>query len=109
MERRKVAVVEEVSWNSTRILGMPGANMEEPRGLEHVSKSVGRCRSENVRDKGHDGEHGNVGPFLAVGPVHGVFSIVRSVPVDNIGVSLLLVLADPFRPERVEGAIIFFP
>jgi hypothetical protein len=30
MDRMKVAVVEELLWNSTMILGMPGANIDEP-------------------------------------------------------------------------------
>jgi hypothetical protein len=33
----KVAVVEDDWWNSTMILGIPGANMEEPRGVMMVS------------------------------------------------------------------------
>lgn len=37
MDKRNVAVVEDDSWNSARILGIPGANMEEPSGLGSVS------------------------------------------------------------------------
>ena len=37
MDRMKVAVVESELWNSAIILGMPGANMEDPRGVMTVS------------------------------------------------------------------------
>lgn len=57
--------------------------VEEDRGAGHAH---GR---RHVRDQGEQGDHDDVCPLLAAGPVLRVVGVVWTIPVDDVGVACL--------------------
>lgn len=71
--------------------------------FDQLRHTRGKHGGGQRREQGKDGKHGDVAPFLLVGPVHRVLGIIWRVPVYDIGVGWVggvALVGDGFHGRR---------
>lgn len=89
--KRKTETTKEASstlseLNSSMSSGIPGANMEEARGLNGISKRWRVTRRWDIRKESDGRDDGDDGIFAPVGPVCWLLRIIGAIPIYDIRV-----------------------